>query len=489
MKKSSIGSKMYIFALATVLFTAAAVCALSYFINANQVDNYYKQLTVNSANAYSYYVDVDFMKELREVAESDEYQAIREAAEEAEDEEPVIEYLKEKGLWEKYESEREEMRTYVSNMKDIEYLYLVVMGDNDGGKDMYLLDADDVEVYETGYFEEREAAFEGYDMQGVVPPVISEGDWGWLCSGYIPIYDKAGKLVCHVGCDISMDEVRHQRKIKLAYLVISALVCMVLFFAVASIFVRRSIVNPLKVLTREMKKFSPKENSNYEEAGVLDIKNIKSAEIEEIYEETRSMQIRIVDYINSITEIKRDKERAEFDAKSKEQVIDKISVEAFKDALTGIGNKNAYTRKEKELNRMIRNENLKFAVVMIDVNGLKKINDNHGHSQGDIYLKGCCHHICEVFKHSPVFRVGGDEFVAILYGEDYKDRDEKVEELRKIYAESYSNEEVSPWLRYSASIGIAVNDQPQDNVETVFKRADEAMYKEKAEFKKEHAGR
>ena len=81
-----------------------------------------------------------------------------------------------------------------------------------------------------------------------------------------------------------------------------------------------------------------------------------------------------------------------------------------KDSLTGVGNKTAYIKKTNEINEQIRNGFKDFAVVMIDINGLKAVNDNYGHANGDLYIKGCCHIICEVFKHSPVYRIGGDEF-------------------------------------------------------------------------------
>ena len=478
---------MYIFALATVIITAASVCALAYFINANQIDSYYKRLTSNSAKTFSHYVDIEYCKELREVVESEEYQALRDQAEANADEDLLIAYLQEKGLWEKYEEQRQEMRTFVNNMTDVQYLYIIAMGDIDSDSDMYLLDSDEVPVYETGYYELREEGFDGVDMQGVVQPTISDGDWGWLCSAYVPLYDADGELVCHVGCDISMEEVYNERRLNLSFMISSALICMLIFFILASIFVRKTIVNPMKTLSREMKRFTPAENRGYEESGVIEIDDINSVELGEIYEDIRSQQISIVDYINSINEIQRDKERAEYDAKNKEKVIDEISLEAFKDSLTSVGNKNAYNKRIKEIEKKLSEGDYEFAIVMVDVNGLKKINDNHGHSCGDIYLQGCCHFICEVFKRSPVFRIGGDEFVAILHGEDYDDRDEKVRELRMEFENSFRNIDTPDWLKYSAAVGVAINDQEGDTVETVFKRADDNMYAEKTKFKKENA--
>jgi len=59
---------------------------------------------------------------------------------------------------------------------------------------MYLLDDDENPLYETGYFEVRKAEFAGMDFYKGIPPVISNGDWGWLCSAYAPVYDAQSKV-------------------------------------------------------------------------------------------------------------------------------------------------------------------------------------------------------------------------------------------------------------------------------------------------------
>ena len=119
---------------------------------------------------------------------------------------------------------------------------------------------------------------------------------------------------------------------------------------------------------------------------------------------------------------------------------------------------------------------------MIDLNNLKYINDTFGHEAGDIYIKGSCEIVTRTFTHSPLYRVGGDEFVVVLMGEDYRNRDELVSRVREDFIKSYQNKRVPPPERYSASVGIAVYAEG-DTVDTVFKRADQAMYAEKMLFK------
>lgn len=487
----TIGKKMYLFVIAIVLFATGCVCALNYVINVDQINTYYKRLTINNAVNYSTLVDVEFLKELRAVAETDEYQALRMEAEENDDESIVVDYLQEKGLYDKFIEEREKMRTYVNNLEDVEYLYAVVWSEEsnpDGSfQDMYLIDADDVPIYMIGYWEDREEEFEGVDYTKTIQPTISHGDWGWLCSGYEPLYDEDGSIICHVGVDIDIGVMMNERYKDLAYMVISALVVTVIAVAFAVIFVRKNVVNPLKEITADMKRFAPSAGKNYVEAGVTNICIKSNDEIGDIYTAIKRMQERLVDYINDITAFRQVKEEAEVAIKEKDQEIGEIRKEAYRDALTGVGSKVAYVRKENEINEAIGKGYSSFAVVMMDANGLKHINDNYGHAQGDAYLKGCSHLICEEFKHSPVYRIGGDEFVAILSGEDYQNRNERVDSLRKVFEQAYHKENAQPWERYSASVGMAEFTSEDMNVDDVFKRADKLMYENKDAFKKKTA--
>lgn len=148
---------------------------------------------------------------------------------------------------------------------------------------------------------------------------------------------------------------------------------------------------------------------------------------------------------------------------------------AYKDALTGVKNKMAYLEALAELEATIESGELKeYAVVVFDVNGLKMVNDTLGHEAGDEYIKSACRIICYQFDHSPVFRIGGDEFVAIMRGRDYGNRDALMESFRKTISENQENGAVI------VASGIAVYDASTDeSYNDVFKRADEAMYEQK----------
>lgn len=482
----SIKTKMYIFVIVIVLAVAFGTSAIAFTTEADQIDRYYKQNTADNATNFASMVDGDFLEELRAVAESDEFQKLREQAEASDDESLIEDYLKEKGLWEKYSRTRDMITSYIKNVKGIKYLYIIAHGDANATHDMYLLDDAENPIYETGYYEEREAELRGMDIANLPEPTISHGDWGWLCTDTKPVYDSDGNCVCVVGCDIGMDDVMAERRRLLTLLAFSALAFTIVVMIVAVAFVNRTLVKPLNSMTNEMKKFKPSEGLSYEDAGVIDIDIRSNDEIGEIYQSIRSMQIRIIDYLKDLLELQEDKKKAEHDLKNKDEQIDKLSVESYKDALTEVGNKAAYIKKMDELNLQLKESDLEFAIVMVDLNGLKFVNDEYGHRAGDLYIKGCCHLICEVFKHSPVFRVGGDEFVALLQGPDYADRKSLCDQLKENFEKAYEQTDVSPWLRYSAAVGMSEHASDDSSTEFVFKRADKEMYKDKARVKEKY---
>ena len=158
---------------------------------------------------------------------------------------------------------------------------------------------------------------------------------------------------------------------------------------------------------------------------------------------------------------------------------------AYADALTDVRSKSAYDIFAREMQARMDdpNDNPEFAIAFFDCDDLKEINDRYGHDKGDVYLKNSCHLICRIFQKSPIFRIGGDEFVVVLMGEDYQRR----EALRRHFIEKSS--EISafakePWENICVAIGVAVyNASIDQSVEDVLVRADHLMYENKRDRK------
>ena len=153
------------------------------------------------------------------------------------------------------------------------------------------------------------------------------------------------------------------------------------------------------------------------------------------------------------------------------------------DELTGIKNKHAFAECAQEIDKRIQaaDSELSFGVVMCDINDLKYLNDTRGHNFGDEMVRRACRMICEIFQKSQVYRIGGDEFVVILTGEEYIIREELLENLRR---ECFANgrSRSGPVI----ACGMSVYDPATDaKFSAVFKRADAEMYKNKKWLKPE----
>lgn len=153
---------------------------------------------------------------------------------------------------------------------------------------------------------------------------------------------------------------------------------------------------------------------------------------------------------------------------------------AYQDGLTGIKNKYAYRQAEEILDIRLTGSNVSpFAIAVFDVNDLKKTNDTLGHEAGDKLICDAAKLICNAFKHSPVYRIGGDEFSVIVTGPDYEDRDMIMLQFRNQMKENSKNKD-----SVVVASGIATFIDTDISCSIVFNRADEDMYLNKASLKK-----
>ncbi len=167
--------------------------------------------------------------------------------------------------------------------------------------------------------------------------------------------------------------------------------------------------------------------------------------------------------------------------------ISALNRRAYVDALTSVRNKWAYASYIDELQVCLDEdkEKMEFAVGVFDCDDLKQINDKYGHDKGDIYLKIASGLMCRVFQHSPVFRIGGDEFSVILENDAFLDKETLIKEFKWAMAETNASAQ-NPWEQVRVSFGIAVYDPEQDGaVIDVVRRADKNMYENKRNRKTE----
>ena len=152
---------------------------------------------------------------------------------------------------------------------------------------------------------------------------------------------------------------------------------------------------------------------------------------------------------------------------------------AATDHLTGAKNRLSYAQYERDYNERIENGTMgDLAVVVCDINDLKAVNDTRGHGEGDETIKSACQRLCRVFRHSPVFRIGGDEFAVLLRGEDYISRHTLLEKLDT----QMESQECCPGKTLSVGMSEYVRGEDASVLE-IFTRADHIMYEKKNALK------
>lgn len=169
--------------------------------------------------------------------------------------------------------------------------------------------------------------------------------------------------------------------------------------------------------------------------------------------------------------------------KGKKQLKD-LNQRVNYDALTSVRNKGAFTEYIDNVQSRISNgESFGVAVGIFDCNDLKKINDMYGHEKGDEYIKNACHFICTTFRRSAVFRIGGDEFAAVLMNEDFANRD-NLTDIFTNEQEAISASASDPWNQLHIAMGLAIFSSDSDgSLNDTIKRADELMYENKRIWK------
>ncbi|MCR5565648.1 MAG: GGDEF domain-containing protein [Clostridiales bacterium] len=161
-----------------------------------------------------------------------------------------------------------------------------------------------------------------------------------------------------------------------------------------------------------------------------------------------------------------------------ERLLSEAQKKAAIDALTGVKSKYAYMEAEEQLNHQLEKRiRPAFAVIVLDVNDLKKVNDTSGHQAGDRYLYDASRIICQIFKRSPVFRIGGDEFAVIAQGHDYEQIGELMLKIKEHNRNSISSGGIV------IACGMARFRDDDTDVASVFRRADTEMYADKQRLK------
>ena len=153
------------------------------------------------------------------------------------------------------------------------------------------------------------------------------------------------------------------------------------------------------------------------------------------------------------------------DEMERRRLIEELERASYTDLLTGVSNRNCYIKKLGQLSHGTLHT---LGVIYIDINGMKKLNDNFGHEYGDRVIQNVAD-ILRARAESNAFRVGGDEFVVLCENTKQEDFQALAESLRRDFEESRD---------FEVSIGCTWKDR-DISVDNEIMRADDLMYAQK----------
>ena len=302
--------------------------------------------------------------------------------------------------------------------------------------------------------------------------------YGLDYTGVLPLRDSAGSVYAILCLDLPMDSIHD---ILRQYTVVNVALILILGVAFITLFLlwtRVNITVPIKKLETSVVSFARiSHRQRNPELLVFHEPDIHTGnEVESLSKAVARMSEDMKSYVEHILETENKVERI----RSRADEMDRL---AHQDALTKVKNKAAYQEAMDRLEEESAAGEAQYGILMVDLNHLKMINDTYGHEHGDTYIINSCQLICQVFKQSPVFRIGGDEFVVLLEGQNYADRELLREKLSQSFARRAGDESLQPWERCSAAMGMSVYRPGDLGPDAVFKRADEEMYENKKAMK------
>ena len=304
-RRQSVSHRVNGLLLFLVLAIAGGLIAIAYWANTSQVDEFYRVETVETAATVSSLLNGDRIGALRDFLSTPEYQEIRNRAEEAEDEQMIEDCLAENGWLEEVQSLRKTM-SGLRDLQDAKYIYMLHMP-ADRHESMYVLDPDEP-LWIMGLVEADAEGFERKTDNERIEPTVSLTDFGWLSSGYEPVLNSAGEAVACVGVDIDMTKVMRDRNAflirLLTYTIILGLTASVLVMYLMS----RTVTKPISMLSKAVGEFGS-HGGKITSGDVINLPIHTRDEIGLLYQETREMEIRLIDYMDNLATVTAEKER------------------------------------------------------------------------------------------------------------------------------------------------------------------------------------
>lgn len=241
--------------------------------------------------------------------------------------------------------------------------------------------------------------------------------------------------------------------------------------ACIALFINRSFARSLQRLAVSTTNFPLKLVQN----NILDLPKSSVAEIHSLITNFKHMANNLLHLFH---ESQSNNERLQSQSELLRQSEERLHQLAYYDMLTGLPNRLQFTRHFQELITISSGKESLIAILFVDINRFKQINDTLGHSSGDSLLQLAADRFQDLTsKTCSVFRLGGDEFVFVAQYAEEDELERYAQSIRDSFIEPYILDGAPIFL--TVSVGISVYPRDGADKETIIRNADIAMYNAK----------
>ncbi|MBR4767850.1 MAG: GGDEF domain-containing protein [Lachnospiraceae bacterium] len=349
------------------------------------------------------------------------------------------------------------------NNFDMAYIYC--FRETKDGRFVFILDPSEDPAYFGEELQPTDAMRRASIGTEVVDTQAVTDRWGRFYSAYCPVFNQKHEVVCLVGVDFNArwfeDQMHSHVIIVIVISIISILAGIIASFAIVSILSKK-----IRLLTEEMKEFE-------EDISELTKEVVPNTSLPELSHEENPNGSDQTEKLRSVI------------LKAKSELRDYIQATkktAYTDVMTGTGNRAAYADRTEMLDRAIESGEAVFSVAIFDINSLKIINDTNGHEIGDRCIQLAARAITTVFGQENTFRIGGDEFIAIVNWADQALMKRMFSKVDALIASGAEKEDLGISVP-TVSKGFSEYDPLVDSSYlNVFMRSDNDMYRNKTAF-------
>ena len=339
--------KLNALVIGNIIAVALGLMLISYYVFCQRVDDKYNASLERAADACANNIDAEEIEYFWKAIDTEAFRAVHERAVEANDEQIITDWLQSKPGWysvyfeeeelpEREESERgedtvvdDENWSLMDDYLQILNALLAIEQYFEVDSAYYQIDIDG-ETYNIAdpredllYVGTKEAPikeFEEYKGNVAVPPLVYHSDFGWLLTVMRPVVDlETGEAVAAAGVDLNMTDIIRERYAFLRQSLLFVAILLVIAIVSSVALLQGTAVSPLRQLADAATKFA-KEDRAFTKEDVIQLDVRSNDEISDLYHEIRSMENRIVDYMDNLTRVTAEKERVSTELRTASQI-------------------------------------------------------------------------------------------------------------------------------------------------------------------------